>query len=148
MLHWWINNGTSFQVHLWTVLKFLTQSNLEAATVPQTINLSFLLSWPSAFHLQCPHPLLSQACAPHWVFFHQWDADTKVSCTHAQTYMGACMHAYNVADTALLLYGSEGQFLEIDTSCTLNNPIHLCLHEHICHIRKWYMGLKGLKILV
>lgn len=51
----------------------------------------------------------------------------------------------HAADTALLLLW--GPIFVNDTKTQLHppQPIHQCLH--ICHIRTWYMGQKGLKIL-
>lgn len=96
MLHWWINNVSSFQVHLWTVLKFLTQWNLETAIGHQTINLLFK---PHTLRLSplTPPPLPSLSLSlpsirpPHWVFFHQ--REVSMSCRYkGLSYTGPKMH--------------------------------------------------------
>lgn len=78
MPFWWINNGSSFQVHLWTGLnKFLTQWNLETAIVPLTINL-LLKPCAQLFSPAKPPPTLSlRHNAPHWVFFHQGEVSAR-----------------------------------------------------------------------
>lgn len=139
MLHRWINNGSSFQVRLWTALKFLTPWKLETATVSQFINLLFQ-PYPLLLSPSTPPPTVSLwNNAPYCVFFHQGEVsvshrhkDLSHKCTNIHRSMRAfktvhyCSEPYDRLFTFVVwLRGPiRGRFFGNDTrhSCVLQNP--------------------------
>lgn len=116
MLHWWISNGSSFQVHLWSVLKFLTPSNPETIThisladsKPLSHRLVALCTPPLLQH-HLPEPLLvwcTLILTPTFsILFAQGEVSMRhthkgASHTHAQTHTEA-PHAYGRHHTFIM----------------------------------------------